>query len=79
MARLWTETANQEEYRGESYQLQRREIATLANRRGYRVVWCWEVTSGPAKGHYGGKCDRKTEARKWARNAIRTAQEEETR
>ena len=76
MARLWTETANNEEYRGEKYQLQRREIATLTNRRGYRVVWCWEVKSGPAEGIYGGKCATKAEARKWARNAIRTAQEE---
>lgn len=76
MARLWTETSNQEEYRGDSYQLQRREIATLANRRGFRVVWCWEVTSGPANGNYGGKCSTKAEARKWARHAIRTWQEE---
>lgn len=62
---------NTEEYRGERYRLERREIATMTNRRGYRVVWCWEVLSGPAEGIYGGKCSDRREARKWARDAIR--------
>lgn len=60
-----------EEYRGDTYRLERREIATMTNRRGYRVVWCWEVLSGAAQGIYGGKCSDKREARKWARDAIR--------
>lgn len=60
-----------ETHLGETYRTERREIATFTNRRGYRVVWCWEVLSGPAEGHYGGKCASKREAAKWAKHEIK--------
>ena len=47
--------------------MERREITSFNEARGYRVVWCWEILSGPAKGQYGGKCGTKAEARKTAR------------
>ncbi len=58
-----------ESYKGETYRLERREIVSFNGPD--RHVWCWEVLSGSAKGQYGGKCDYKEEARKWARYAIR--------
>lgn len=61
--------AGEETYKGETYVLERRDIASFLGPD--RRVWVWEVTSGPAKGQYGGKCGTKAEARKWARHAIR--------
>lgn len=60
-----------EEYMGETFKVERREIASFASRRGYRVVWCWEVLSGPAQGMFGGKCADRREATKWAKYHIR--------
>ncbi len=54
---------------GETYRLERREITSFIGPNC--KVWCWEVKSGPAEGHYGGKCGRKTEARTWARHEIK--------
>lgn len=61
--------ANVEEYRGETYKLEHREIFSFVGPA--RKVWCWEVLSGPSQGDYGGKCGTKAEARKWARHSIR--------
>lgn len=63
-----------ETYRGETYELERREIPSFIDKPV--KVWCWEVTTGPAAGHYGGKCGTKAEARKWARNEIRAWEDE---
>lgn len=57
-----------ETYMGETYRLERREF--WAGGRDVKV-WCWEVLTGPATGHYGGKCGTKAEARKWARNEVK--------
>lgn len=67
-----------EEYRGQTYYLEKRQIMTFANDRGYTTVWCWMVTSGPNEGIFGGKCATKAEARRWARHTIRIAHEEQT-
>lgn len=61
--------ANEETYLGETYRLEHRTIFSFIGKD--TKVWCWEVLSGPAQGSYGGKQSRKSEARKWARHAIR--------
>jgi len=58
-----------ETHRGETFTLERRIIGHFDGRPPTRV-WCWQVTSGPATGIYGGKCATKAEARTWARQAI---------
>lgn len=72
-------TRSTETYRGESYRLERRDILSFNSPRGYRRVWCWEVTSGPGAGAYGGKCATKAEARKVVRDVVRAWEAEASR
>jgi hypothetical protein len=64
-------------YKGETYRLERREIWSPSSRTGTRVVWCWEIKSGPGRGDYGGKCGSKREAETTVKRAIRAYAAEE--
>ena len=75
----YTIVESAESYKGEQYRLDRRELWTMSNARGYNVVWTWEVLTGPGVGQYGGKCGTKAEARKAARQTIAGWAEEAAR
>ena len=66
-----------ETYKGESYKLTKREIATFS--RGITKVWIYEILTGPGKGVDGGKNSTKAEARRWARHNINAWAEEAMR
>lgn len=58
-----------ETYKGETYRLEQRVIHSTYSDK-LTKVWCWEVTSGPRAGMFGGKQHYKADARRWAQHEI---------
>ena len=69
--------AGKNEYKGVEFKLERREFWSPNTRGGTRVVWCWEILSGPGRGDYGGKCATKREAESVVKRSIRGYAKEE--
>ena len=71
---MYSTVASQNTYKGVTFKLERREIWTPARAmqggKGITRVWCWEITSGPGRGDYGGNCSTKVEVMKTVKRVI---------